>query len=307
MAVSPRGHLAMTEAVLDIRDLHVEIGRLGAGQPVLRGVDLGVEPGRVHGLVGESGAGKTMVARAVLGVMPAIARIAGGSIRFAGADLAALSERERRAMLGRDLALIPQDPMTALNPVRPVGRQMVDVLRLRQGLDRKTAEDRALALLDEVHIRAPGTVLRQYPHELSGGMRQRVLIAIAFAGEPRLVIADEPTTALDVTVQRQILRLIRGLQEAHGTAILFVTHDLGVVAKICDDVSVIHAGRIVEAAPAGEIFAKPRHDYTRALFRATPRYDRPADALAPVPPELTERLLAEAAAYDAKRAGAGDG
>ena len=297
----------MTMAVLDIRDLHVEIGQSGRAVPVLRGVDLAVAPGRVHGLVGESGAGKTMVARAVLGVMPAAARITKGSIRFAGAELAALSERDRRAMLGRDLALIPQDPMTALNPVRPVGRQMTDVLRLRQGLDRNAATARALDLLNEVHIRAPETVLRQYPHELSGGMRQRVLIAIAFAGEPKLVIADEPTTALDVTVQRQILRLIRRLQEAHGTAILFVTHDLGVVAKICDDVSVIHAGRIVEAAPVAEIFAAPSHDYTRALFRATPRHDRPADTLAPVPQALTNRLLAEAAAYDAERAGAGDG
>lgn len=297
----------MRTDVLDIRDLHVEIGQTGRAVPVLRGVDLAVAPGRVHGLVGESGAGKTMVARAVLGVMPAIARITGGSIRFAGTDLAALAERERRAVLGRDLALIPQDPMTALNPVRPVGRQIVDVLRLRQGLDRKAARARALDLLNEVHIRAPETVLRQYPHELSGGMRQRVLIAIAFAGEPRLVIADEPTTALDVTVQRQILRLIRGLQEAHGTAILFVTHDLGVVAKVCDDVSVIHAGRIVEAAPAADIFTAPNHAYTQALFRATPRHDRPADALAPVPAELIDGLLAEAAAYDALRAGAGDG
>ena len=297
----------MTAALLDIRDLHVEIGDHGRGQPVLRGVGLAVEPGRVHGLVGESGAGKTMVARAVLGVMPSAARITGGSVRFVGVDLATQSERDRRAMLGRDLALIPQDPMTALNPVRPIGRQIADVLRLRIGLDRVSADTRALALLEDVHIREPRSVLRQYPHELSGGMRQRVLIAIAFAGEPKLVIADEPTTALDVTVQRQILRLIRRLQAAHGTAILFVTHDLGVVAKICDSVSVIHAGRIVEAAPVADIFAAPKHDYTRALFRATPRYDRPADALEPVPAALTERLLGEAAAYDHRRDATADG
>ena len=306
MVAPVRGDVATSEAVLDVRDLHVAIGRAQPEQPVLRGVDLSVEPGRVHGLVGESGAGKTMVARAVLGVMPAVARITGGSIRFDGTDLAGLSDGERRSLLGRDLALIPQDPMTALNPVRNVGRQMTDVLRLRQGLDRRAATDRALDLLNEVHIRQPETVLRQYPHELSGGMRQRVLIAIAFAGEPKLVIADEPTTALDVTVQRQILRLIRAMQAAHGTAVLFVTHDLGVVAKICDDVSVIHAGRIVEAAPVADIFADPKHDYTRALFGATPRYDRPADTLVPVPEALTERLLAEASAYDARKAGAGD-
>ena len=300
------GGAVMTEAVLDVRDLHVAIGRAGKGQPVLRGVDLTAGQGRVHGLVGESGAGKTMVARAVLGVMPAIARITGGSIRFVGTDLAGLAERARRDLLGRDLALIPQDPMTALNPVRPVGRQMTDVLQLRQGLDRSAAATRALDLLHEVHIREPETVLRQYPHELSGGMRQRVLIAIAFAGEPKLVIADEPTTALDVTVQRRILRLIRAMQAAHRTAVLFVTHDLGVVAKICDDVSVIHAGRIVEAAPVADIFAGPKHDYTKALFGATPRYDRPADTLVPVPDALTDRLLAEAADHDARRAGAGD-
>lgn len=297
----------MTQPLLDIRDLHVEIGGPGRSRPVLRGIDLTVEPGRVRGLVGESGAGKTMVARAVLGVMPTAARLTGGGIRFAGRDLAAMPDRARRAMLGRDLALIPQDPMTALNPVRRIGRQIGDVLRLRLGLDRRAADERALALMDEVHIRAPETVLRQYPHELSGGMRQRVLIAIAFAGEPKLVIADEPTSALDVTVQKRILRLIRGLQSAHRTAILFVTHDLGVVAKICDAVSVIHAGRIVEAAPVAEIFSAPKHDYTKALFRATPRHDRPADALLPVPAALTDRLLGEAAAYDLGRGGASDG
>jgi peptide/nickel transport system ATP-binding protein len=151
-------------------------------------------------------------------------------------------------------------------------------------------------------MREPERVLRHYPHELSGGMRQRVLIAIAFACRPQLIIADEPTTALDVTVQRQILRLIKELQSTSGTALLFITHDLGVVAKICDRVAVMHAGRIVEAAAVGDVFARPRHDYTRALFAATPRYDRPAEALVPVPAALTERLLAEAAGYDRARA-----
>ncbi len=163
---------------------------------------------------------------------------------------------------------------------------MTDVMRLRLGLSRAEAGARALSMLGEVHIRDPENVLRRYPHELSGGMRQRVLIATAFACEPRLVVADEPTTALDVTVQKQILRLIRELQRKHGTALLFVTHDLGVVAKICNFVSVLHAGAIVEQAPVAEIFATPRHPYTQALFAATPRYDRPGDALRPLPAEL---------------------
>jgi peptide/nickel transport system ATP-binding protein len=269
---------------------------------VLRGVSLGLTPGRVLGLVGESGAGKTMVGKAVLGIAPGRARISGGSIFFDGRDITHLAGEARRALLGRAMALIPQDPMSSLNPVRRIDAQMTDVLRLHLRLDRGAAEARAKELLDAVHIRNPARVLRQYPHELSGGMRQRVLIAIAFACQPRLIVADEPTTALDVTVQRQILRLIKELQSNFGTALLFISHDLGVVSKICDDVAVMHAGRILEQAPVAEVFARPRHDYTRALFAATARYDRPAEALKPVPAALIERLLAEAAAYDARRA-----
>jgi peptide/nickel transport system ATP-binding protein len=212
-------------------------------------------------------------------------RITHGEIRFAGQNLVGLSERARRAA-GASLALIPQDPLSALNPSRKIAAQMTDVMRLRLGLSHAEAGARALSMLGEVHIRDPENVLRRYPHELSGGMRQRVLIATAFACEPRLIVADEPTTALDVTVQKQILRLIRELQQKHGTALLFVTHDLGVVAKICNFVSVLHAGAIVEQAPVAEIFATPRHPYTQALFAATPRYDRPGDTLRPLPAEL---------------------
>ncbi len=269
--------------------------------PILRGVSLDLAAGTVLGLVGESGAGKTMVGKAVLGLQPERARISGGAIRFAGRDIARLDAEERRALRGRGMALIPQDPMSALNPVMRIERQMTDVIRFHLGLDRAAAHVRALTLLAAVHIREPERVLRQYPHELSGGMRQRVLIAIAFGCRPQLIIADEPTTALDVTVQRQILRLVKELQSTAGTALLFITHDLGVVAKICDRVAVMHAGRIVEAADVAEVFARPRHAYTKALFAATPRYDRPAEALVPVPAALTEKLLAEAAAYDAAR------
>jgi peptide/nickel transport system ATP-binding protein len=280
--------------VLAIEELRLAIG----ATPILRGVSLAVAPGEVHGLVGESGAGKSMVGRAVLDVLPRAARIESGDICFAGQEVLALPLRERRALLGRGMAMIPQDPMAALNPVHRIAHQLTDGMCLHLGLSRRAALVRAAELLAEAHIRDPQRVLRQYPHELSGGMRQRVLIAIAFACEPKLIVADEPTTALDVTVQRQILRLIKALQRRARTALLFITHDLGVVAKICDRVSVMHSGRILESATAEALFAHPRHDYTRALLAATPRYDRPADSLRPVPAALTERLLVEAAAYD---------
>lgn len=280
------------QPVLAIEDLWVELG----AAPLLRGVDLVVRPGQVAGLVGESGAGKSMIGRSILGLLPAGARVTHGTIRFRGQDLVGQPTARHRQLLGRGMTLIPQDPMTSLNPVHRIDRHMLDVLRLRMGLNRAAAQDRALALLEEVHIRDPEAILRRYPHELSGGMRQRILIAIAFACEPALIVADEPTTALDVTVQRQILRLIKELQASHGTAILFVTHDLGVVAKVCDTVTVLHAGRVVEQASAADIMTEPRHPYTRALLDATPRHDRPADALHPVPVDLSDRLHAEAAA-----------
>lgn len=273
---------AMTAPVLAIERLSAVLTRHGHA-PVLQDVSLAVEPGEVHGLVGMSGAGKSMIGRAVLGMLPAAVRITGGSIRLAGQELTRLSEPAHRRAL-RDLALIPQDPLSALNPSRRIAAQMTDVMQLRLGLSRSAAEAKALALLAEVRVREPERVLHCYPHELSGGMRQRVLIATAFAAAPRLIIADEPTTALDVTVQKQILRLLRDLQRLHHTAILFVTHDLGVVAKICNRVSVLRDGRIVEQAPVADILAQPQHPYTRALFAATPRYDRPAEVA--LPPEL---------------------
>jgi peptide/nickel transport system ATP-binding protein len=284
-------------AVLSVQDLHVAIG--GPTETLLlRGVGLEVDAGEVRGLVGESGAGKSMLGRAVLGLLPARAVISGGSIRFEGRDLLAMPEAERRGLLGRRIALIPQDPMTSLNPVRRVGAQIAAVLRHHLGLSRRAALERGAELLAEVAIRDPARVLTLYPHELSGGMRQRVLIAMAFACDPALVIADEPTTALDVTVQRQVLQLIERLRLRHGAAILFVTHDLGVVAKICRSMTVLHAGRVLEDGATADILARPRHPYTRALLAATPRADRPADALRPVPPALIAELWAEAHRLD---------
>ena len=287
-----------TVPILEIEDLRVAIHHRGARTPVLRGVDLRLEAGQIVGLVGESGGGKTMVGKAILGVLPESARIEAGAIRFEGRDLLSMPPGERRALLGRSIAMILQNPMTALNPAYRVGDQVTDVLQLHMGLAKAAARLRALEMLAAVHIRAPERVMRLYPHELSGGMCQRVVISIAFSCEPHLIVADEPTTALDVTVQHQILRLIRDLQRKTGTAVLFITHDLGVVAKVCDTVSVIYAGRILESGPVGQIFGAQHHPYTQALLDAAPRYDRPESALHTIPPGLREQLAREAAQYD---------
>lgn len=284
--------------VLEIADLHVALGKGPLATPVLRGVSLAIGAGTVHGLVGESGAGKTMIARSIFGLLPGNAHVTGGRVLFGGQDLLALPPAERRALLGTRIALIPQDPTTALNPVRRVDDQIRVVLRRRLGMARHLARVRIVELLNEVAIREPERVARLYPHEISGGMRQRILIAIAFASTPSLVVADEPTTALDVTVQRQILRLIHDLQHGHGASVLFVTHDMGLVAKLCQTLSVLHAGRVLEDGDVATVLARPRHPYTQALLAATPRLDRPADALTPIPRALIETLDAEAHAYD---------
>jgi peptide/nickel transport system ATP-binding protein len=281
-------------ATLTVEGVRVAIGEAN----VLRGISLEVEPGEVRGLVGESGAGKSMLGRAVLGLLPSNATVTSGHIAFEGRDLLAMREVERRSLLGRRIALIPQDPMTSLNPVKRVGAQISNLLRHHLGLSKRTALLRATELLTEVAIREPERVLSLYPHEISGGMRQRVLIAMAFACDPSLVIADEPTTALDVTVQRQVLQLVERLRKRHGSAVLFITHDLGVVAKICRSVSVLHAGRVLEEGETADVLMRPRHAYTRALLAATPRADRPAETLRPVPPALIEQLWSEARRLD---------
>ena len=276
-------------------------------RPILRRVSLSVGVGEVHGVVGESGAGKSTIAKAILGIIPSQVRITGGTINFEGQKLLSMPAKALRAVLGRDIALVPQDPSTALNPSRRIDAQLTDGLRLKRGLSAREARLRALALLEEVQIRDPKRVLKSYPHQLSGGMRQRVLIAAAFGLEPKLVIADEPTTALDVTVQKQILRLIRLLQERHGTSVLFVSHDLGVVAKICDRLTVLYMGRAMEQGTTEEVLSAPRHAYTKALLAANPRYDRPDTGLEPTPPEVVAALRAEIAAFDAAAAEAGHG
>jgi peptide/nickel transport system ATP-binding protein len=282
---------AMTP-VVDIRNLSA---RAGAG-PILRDVSLTVNAGEVMALVGESGAGKSTIAKAVLGILPAGIRVTAGEILFEGTDLLALAPAKLRELLGVRIALIPQDPLTSLNPARRVGDQLTDGLRLRAGMGRSEAMAKALALLNDVHIRDPEKVLRRYPHELSGGMRQRVLIAQAFSLNPHVIIADEPTTALDVTVQKQVLRLIREMQRQHQTTLLFVTHDLGVVAQICDRMTVLYGGKVLEQGATADILRAPSHPYTRALLAANPRYDRPDQSLKPVPDDLIASLKRELSA-----------
>ncbi len=280
---------------LQVRNLSV---RLKNGPPLLRRVSLDVAAGEVRGLVGESGAGKSMIGRAVLGILPPSVQITEGQILLDGTDLLHLPAKESRRRIGAQCALIPQDPLTALNPSHRIGSQITDRLVDILGWSRTDANARARVLLDEVQITDADRVLRSYPHELSGGMRQRILIASAFAAEPKLIVADEPTTALDVTVQKQILKLIAGLQARHGTALLFVTHDLGVVSKVCQRLSVLYSGMVVEDSTVGDFFAAPRHPYSAALLAATPKYTDPGAGLRPVPDAVIAAVRAEVAAFD---------
>lgn len=280
---------------LQIKNLNV---RLKAGIPILRSVSLNVTAGQVHGLVGESGAGKSMIGKAVLGTLPRALQVTSGEIWLDGVNLNTLPAAQRRKVIGAKAALIPQDPLTALNPSKRIGpqitRRLVDIL----GWQKSAAEARAIELLGEVHIPEPKRVMQSYPHELSGGMRQRILIASAFAAEPKLIIADEPTTALDVTVQKQILRLIAEMQQRHNTALLFVTHDLGVVSKTCDTLSVLYAGKVIEDARMRRFFTRPIHPYSAALLAATPTYTDPTGSLTPVSQAVIDTTEQEVREHD---------
>lgn len=267
-------------ALLSIENLSAVSRR--DGKPILRDVSLEVEAGTIHGLVGESGAGKSTISKIVLGIVSGGVVVTKGRVMLEGQDLVHTPERAKRVLIGSQVALIPQDPLTALNPGRRIGDQLSDSLRMWKGMGRKAAQARALELLEQVAIRDPARVMGQFPHHLSGGMRQRVLIAAAFAIEPKLLIADEPTTALDATVQKQVLQLLKRLQAEHGTSVVFVTHDLGVVAQICDSVTLLFQGKVMEQGPAAEIFNAPRHAYTRSLIAASPRYDDPSAGLHPI-------------------------
>ncbi|MFI6824778.1 ABC transporter ATP-binding protein [Micromonospora sp. NPDC050187] len=261
----------MAEPLLSIENLSIRIDTSRGPIHPVRNLDLSIARGEMVGLVGESGSGKSVTAMSITGLLPARqARITGGHIRFDGRDLAALSDRQMRRIRGKDIATIFQEPMTALNPVFTIRDQLTEPLRQHMRLGRRQAADRAGHLLDMVGIRDTARVLAGYPHELSGGMRQRVMIAMAMACEPKLLIADEPTTALDVTTQLQILDLIMDLQEQHGTAVLLITHDLGVVAQTCQRVAVMYGGELQETAPTEQLFAAPQADYTKRLLSFIP-------------------------------------
>jgi oligopeptide/dipeptide ABC transporter ATP-binding protein len=234
-------------------------------------VSFSLDAGETLGVVGESGSGKTTLALSLLRLLPTAARIVGGAIRFEGEDLVNKPEAEIRQIRGKRIAMILQDPMASLNPLFTVGDQVAEPIRIHEHATRRSAWDKARDLLAAVRIAAPAQRVREYPHQLSGGMRQRIVGAIAISCEPRLLIADEPTTSLDVTIQAQYLTLLRELQQAHGLALIFITHNLGIVAKMCDTVAVMYAGRLVESGPVRRIFNNPAHPYTKALIESIPR------------------------------------
>ena len=280
------------EALLEVEDLRVEYATRGGTVYAVNGVSLTVAPGETLGLVGESGSGKSVTAQAVMGLVSTPGRIAGGDIRWRGRSLIGRAgERLGRSVRGREITIVFQDPMTSLNPLMTVGAQISEVLRHHLRMSRAQARKRAEELLAAVGIRDPRVRLRQHPHELSGGLMQRVMIAMAIACEPALLIADEPTTALDVTIQAQILDLLGRLQEELGLAVVLITHDLGIVAGLCHRVAVMYAGRIVETGSVGRIFRGPAHPYTQGLLRSTPRLDGRDDRLISIdgsPPGLLE-------------------
>ena len=269
---------AVTEPLVRIRDLQVSFH----GVPALRGIDLEVGPGEAVGLVGESGCGKSVTWLAALGLLPGAARVA-GSVRLRGEELLGAPARALERVRGGKVAMIFQDPASALNPVIPVGRQVMEALALHRGLTGAAARAEALRLLEQVGIPDPARRLAAYPHEMSGGQNQRVMIAMALAGRPDLLIADEPTTALDATIQAQILDLLRQIRQDHGMALVLISHDLGVVADMCDRVGVMYAGRMIEQAPADAVFGQPAHPYTQGLLAALPDMAGPRRRLAAIP------------------------
>ena len=257
--------------LLDVKDLRTHFPTRAGVVRAVDGVSFFIDGGELLGLVGESGCGKSMTALSIMRLIAPPGKIVGGEITFDGRDLLKLSNREMRAVRGDDIAMIFQDPMTSLNPVFTVGEQIAEALRLHRKLSHKDARAAAVAAMREVSIPDPDLRADDYPHQLSGGMRQRVMIAMALACDPKLLIADEPTTALDVTIQAQILELLDGLRKTRELAVLLITHDLGVVAEVADRVAVMYTGKIVEESPVEELFARPKHPYTEGLLRSVPK------------------------------------
>jgi oligopeptide/dipeptide ABC transporter ATP-binding protein len=261
------------EPLLSVRDLRVRFWTRRGTVHAVNGISFDIEPGETLGIVGESGCGKSVTSLALLGLLARAGRVETGTAQFGGRDLLRLTDRELRDVRGREIAMIFQDPMTSLNPVLTVGRQIREALETHFGMRKDKATRRAADLLDQVGIPSPDIRLKDYPHQFSGGMRQRAMIAMALACEPKLLIADEPTTALDVTIQAQILDLLRGLVVEHDTALILITHDLGVVAGMCERVNVMYGGLFMETGNADALFERPRHPYTLGLLQSIPRLD----------------------------------
>jgi oligopeptide/dipeptide ABC transporter ATP-binding protein len=274
-------------ALLDLDGVCVSIGKAA----LLDGITLSVERGQILGLVGESGSGKSLTAMAAMGLLPLIGgRITAGAVRFDGQDMAALTDAQRRRLRGGRIGFVTQNPMTALDPVQRIGEQIDVVSRLHLGLDRRAARARTLDLMTQLRIPEAAAVAEAWPHQLSGGMKQRIVIAMALAGDPEVIIADEPTTALDVTVQAQIIQILGTLVRDRGLALLLITHDMGVVAQICDRVAVLYAGRLAEDGPVAPIFAAPAHPYTAALIGCIPQDGMAKGSLAGIPGTVPSAL-----------------
>ena len=281
-------------ALLEVENLEIAVRAKGKLLPVVQGVSFDVDDNETLGIVGESGCGKSLTSLAIMGLLGGTTvRITGGNIRFEGVDLLTLPEKNRRTIMGNRMAMIFQEPMTSLNPVYRIGDQIIENLRRHKNLSYATARDRAVELLALVRIPNPSERVDSFPHQVSGGQRQRVMIAMALSCDPKLLIADEPTTALDVTVQKEVLDLMADLQKRMGTAIVLISHDLGVIAETCDKVAVMYRGRVAEAASTADLFAELAHPYTRGLLNSIPFVDRDVEWLEAIPgrvPALEEEL-----------------
>jgi len=280
------------DKVLEVKNLRTVFKSRGQEVQAVRGVSLSVDKGEIVGLVGESGSGKSVTMKAVLGILPENAEVSADALKLNGTELTKLSEEEYRKMRGKEMTMIFQDPMTALNPLIKIGKQLEEVIIRHSGCSKAEAGEKAIEMLRKVGIPIPEQRVKQYPHEFSGGMRQRVLIAMALACEPKLLIADEPTTALDVTIQAQILDLLKELEKEYHTSIVLITHDMGVVATVCSKVAIMYGGLIMEKGTVDEIFYEPKHPYTKALLRAIPSLDlkegERLQAIPGLPPSLIE-------------------
>ena len=273
----------MSENILSVQNLHTSFHTDKGEVKAVNGVTFNLEKGKILGIVGESGSGKSVTAYSIMRILEKNGRITEGKILYKGQDIAEFSEKQMREFRGKCCSIIFQDPMTSLNPVFTVGNQLKEAIELHTDRKGKEAEARAIEMLTLVGVNEPEKRVKQYPYELSGGMRQRVMIAMALACEPDILIADEPTTALDVTIQAQILELMQSLQNKLGMAIIMVTHDLGVIADMCDEIIVMYGGRVCERGTAEDIFYRPHHEYTKGLLRSIPNVDRIGEKLIPIP------------------------